>query len=33
MEKETLIMKLGYYRLRGRAQVARLILEYLTIPY
>jgi hypothetical protein len=26
-------LKLGYFRLRGRAQVARLILEYLAIPY
>jgi hypothetical protein len=26
-------LKLGYFKLRGRAQVARLILEYLVIPY
>jgi len=24
---------IGYFRLRGRAQVPRLLLEYLNVPY
>ncbi len=26
-------LKIGYYALRGRAQVPRLLLEYLKVPY
>lgn len=27
------VLKLGYFKLRGRAQVPRLLLEFLGIPY